>query len=243
MTSTLVTDNEIGDYPLRRPPKVSGSIRLVMVNDVDCAACGGLHAGDIGKVRLVHTIGTETIRGHVRISWKIGDRAIADYRMTGSLVTSLGDYLSAQPNQIDERVRRQEDRLKEAETALKRSRERIHELIADSLVSDGETHDGHRTIAAEFTDEDKDFLRGVSKVLCGQTGVAACLVNRIAGQLQWSIVIAVEAGVEYGDLKDELLPLIEAKGGGKPPIWQGVGTKPAAAVEFLAAFKRLAGRE
>jgi alanyl-tRNA synthetase len=243
VTSTVVTDDEIGGYPLRRPPKVSGSIRLVMADTVDCAACGGVHVANTSKVRLVHAIGTEIIRGNLRISWKIGDRAIADYQMTSALVTELGDSLSAQPGEIGERLRQQEERLKEAESTLKRSRERICQIIAGNLIASEQSRGGHRTIAAGFADEDKDFLRGVSKVLVEQTGVAACLVNRLGEQLQWSIVISPEATVEYGDLKDKLFPLIEAKGGGKPPIWQGMGTRPDAAAEFLETFRRLAGRE
>ena len=38
-----------------------------------------------------------------------------------------------------------------------------------------------------------------------------------------------------------LLPVIEGKGGGKAPIWQGVGEKPDAAEEFLAGFRERAG--
>ena len=243
VTSTWVTDAEIPSHSLRRPPKVTGSIRLVTIGDVDCVACGGVHVDNTGKVRLVHAISTESIRGRARVSWKIGDRAITDYRMTSSLVRGLGEYLSTQPQQIDERVRRQEDRIRDTEAALKRERARIYRLIADSLISDEETHRGRRTITAEFLDEEKELLRGVSKVLSEQTGVAACLTNRLDDQLQWSIVIAPGAGVEYGELRDKLFPLIDAKGGGKPPMWQGMGAQPTAAGAFLAAFKRLADRE
>jgi len=245
VTSTWVTDAEISNYPLRRPPKVSGSIRLVTIGDVDCVACGGVHVENTGRARLVHAIGTETIRGRTRISWKIGDRAIADYQMTGSLVRELGDSLSAQPHQIAERVQRQEERTRDAEAALKRERERVHRLFADRLIAGGLVSDGgdggdRRTITAEFLDEDKEFLRGVSKVLAEQTGVAACLTNRLGNQLQWSIVLAPGNGLEYGELKGELLPLIDGKGGGKPPIWQGMGADSTAAEAFLATFRRLA---
>lgn len=239
LTFTWVTDADIPNHPLRRPPKVSGSIRLVLMGDVDCVACGGVHAANTGEARLIRAIGTESIRNRARISWKIGDRAIADYRLTSSLVQGIGDFLSAQPSQIDDRVRQQEDRIRDAESSLKRERGRVHRLIADSLISDEDADRVRRAITAEFVDEDKEFLRGVSKVLSEKTGVTACLTNRLGDQLQWSIVIAPGAGVEFGDLRDALLPLIDGKGGGKPPIWQGMGTRPDTAGAFLAAFKRL----
>ena len=237
VTCTVVSEADIANYPLRRPPKVSGSIRLVVMDGVDCAACGGVHVQNSREVRLVRAIGTEVIRGHLRSSWKIGDRAIADYRRSSTLVSKLGEYLSAKPGQLEDRVAQQEHRLKETEALLKRSQERVHDLVARSLINNHPEE--RRPITAVFENEGKEFLRGVSKVLSEQPGVAACLVNRIGEQLQWSIVIAPEVGLDFGDVRDKLLPLIDAKGGGKPPIWQGMGTRSSAADEFVAAFQAI----
>ena len=240
VTPVWVTDKEIGSYPLRRPPKVTGSIRLIQIGEVDCAACGGVHATRTGQVRLVHALGTESIRGRVRIAWKIGDRALDYLALAGDVVRELGDYLSAQPHQIVERVEKQEDRARQAEAELRRARERVCRLVADNLVADRQPVHGRRVVTAEFNDEEKEFLRGVSKVLADATGVAACLTNTSAGQVYWTIVIGPGAGVQYGDVAEEMMPLIDGKGGGKPPIWQGVGTRQEGAGAFLAAFKRLA---
>jgi alanyl-tRNA synthetase len=240
VTSLWVTDREIANYPLRRPPKVSGSIRLVRIGEVDCVACGGVHAERTGQVRLVHALGVESIRGRVRIAWKIGDRALDYLRLAGSIVRELGDYLSAQPHQLVERVEKQEDRARQAELEVRKTRTRLYQLLADSLVADQEPVRGRRVVTAEFEDDDRELLRGVAKVLADQTGVAACLTNRQGDQLYWSVVIAPGAGVEYADLAGELLPVIDGKGGGKPPIWQGVGSRVNASGQFLAAFARLA---
>ena len=112
-TAEWATDETIGDFPLRRPPKVSGSIRVVRVGDLDCVACGGVHVERTGEIRLVRAVGVETIRGRVRIAWKIGDRAIAHYRLCSEIVSSLGASLSAQPDELVERVARQEERSRE----------------------------------------------------------------------------------------------------------------------------------
>ena len=47
----FVDESEIGNYPLRRPPKVSGTVRLVRIGQLDCVACGGVHLTRTGQVR------------------------------------------------------------------------------------------------------------------------------------------------------------------------------------------------
>lgn len=69
-------------------------------------------------------------------------------------------------------------------------------------------------------------------------GVAACLVNVTDGSVQWSIGAGEGRELEWKQLM-ELLPLIDGKGGGKPPIWQGIGGSAEAVGEFLARFREL----
>ncbi|MFW5683605.1 MAG: alanyl-tRNA editing protein [Spirochaetota bacterium] len=238
ITAQWVDDREIDRFPLRRPPKVSGTIRIVQIGDFDCVACGGLHLDRTGQVRLVRASSVETIRGHVRVAWKIGDRAIADYRLCSEIVSRLGSSLSAQPEEIPRRLEKQEEKIKALELEGRRLNRRLHSLMAGSLLADGETEHGQRIVTASFSDEPGDFLRGVTEELVEYTGVAVCLVNRTAERLQWSVGIAPGSSVSFGELRDELLPIINGKGGGKPPIWQGVGSDPKHASDFLAAFRR-----
>ncbi|MEO5987507.1 MAG: alanyl-tRNA editing protein [Candidatus Eisenbacteria bacterium] len=74
------TDAEgIGQFPLRRPAKVSGRIRVVEVPDWDFSACGGTHAHRTGEVGVVKVIGWEKVRGNVRLAFQCGGRAVADH--------------------------------------------------------------------------------------------------------------------------------------------------------------------
>ncbi len=247
-TAEWATDETIGNFPLRRPPKVSGSIRVVRVGDfasgdeLDCVACGGVHVERTGEIRLVRAVGVETIRGRVRIAWKIGDRAIAHYRLCSEIVSRLGASLSAQPDELVERVARQEERSRELEAGSRRLAERVHTLVAEDLVSQAVAVGRQRVVTATFRDEPADFLRGVTERLVAQSGVAGCLVNHAEGRLQWSIGIAPDSSVALDDLRKDFLPIIDGKGGGKPPIWQGIGTKADGVDEFLARFREIAER-
>ena len=45
--------------------------------------------------------------------------------------------------------------------------------------------------------------------------------------------------LEFESVRGELLPIIDARGGGRRPIWQGVGTRVEQAPAFLERFREL----
>ncbi|MFP4178737.1 MAG: alanyl-tRNA editing protein, partial [Spirochaetaceae bacterium] len=100
-----IDEKEAPSYDLRREPKVSGTLRIVSVEGYDAVACGGVHTATTGEVRLVRCEGTEKIRGRVRLHWKIGDRAVEDYRQKSSLVSELVDLFSSPQENLLERIR------------------------------------------------------------------------------------------------------------------------------------------
>jgi hypothetical protein len=54
-------------------------------------------------------------------------------------------------------------------------------------------------------------------------------------------MIAVSQGVttDFSMFREHLFPIIHAKGGGKPPVWQGAGELPDRSDEFLKTFGEL----
>ena len=92
-----VEEENLSDYPLRRPPKVTGTIRLVQIDGVDCVPCGGVHTSSTSEVGLVIYLGQEKIRGRVRTLWKAGERAFALIRENQSILTGLGVRYSVPP--------------------------------------------------------------------------------------------------------------------------------------------------
>ena len=237
------TEETIDRYPLRRPPKVRDSIRVVQIGDFDCVACGGVHLSRTAEVRMVRLLDVESIRGNTRTAWKIGDRAFAHYRETSTVVKQLGGALSAKTHELAERVGMQEERIRSAELEIRRLSERLHELVAERLLHEAERRSrsgrNHAVITAHLAEEPKDLLRGVTERLVEVPGLAVCLVNRTGDRLQWSIGAGPGAPLEFESVRGELLPIIDARGGGRRPIWQGVGTRVEQAPAFLERFREL----
>lgn len=232
-----VSEAEIGSYPLRRPPKFSGTLRIVQVGEFDCVACGGVHTERTGEVGLVKCIGTEKIRGHVRTIWKIGKRAYRDYAEKTIITASLIDAFSVQQPEIVARVEQLQENVAEVTRELHWTQSRLAEHIAEGLLA-GAVDSAVPVVTHEFHGEDKAIFRGIVERLGEQDRVAACLVNHLDEQVQWSICVS---GVDFNftEHRDELLTPVDGKGGGRPPIWQGVGRNPTGAAEMLSTFRRL----
>jgi hypothetical protein len=49
----FVADTDLASIPLRRPPKVTGQIRIVEIEQFDWSACGGTHVRRTGEIGIV----------------------------------------------------------------------------------------------------------------------------------------------------------------------------------------------
>ncbi len=235
--SSWVKESELGDYDLRREPKVGGDIRLVKLDTYDAVACGGIHTDSTGEVKLVKHIYTEKIRGRVRLYWKIGDRAIQDYELKNQTVATLVDWFSAPMQDLIPRV---ESTLRELTEQRKRANElesRVARLTAEQLLKGAQGT--LPVMLSEFEDEGKDFLKKIIQELPNDTEWAACLINHQGESFQWMVAVSEQVDFDFNAQRKELMSLIGGKGGGRPPVWQGIGTQKEGIPQLFKQFSAL----
>jgi len=235
----LAKEGDVPSLGLRRPPKVSGEIRIVEIDEFDRVACGGVHTVRTGDVRLAKLVGTETIRGNVRTAWKIGDRAFRDYRQKSEIVAELNDLLSAQNHEITERIRALQENHRQVEYKNRALESRIAALMAQELAERADKIEMGRIVTGTFHGEDKNIIRKVVESLVEHENTYAAIVNIEAERVLWSLACSPELSVDFNVMKDKLLPVINGKGGGRHPIWQGAGSRLDSVAEFHEEFKRL----
>lgn len=233
-----VSDREIPALKLRRAPKVSGRIRIVEIEGYDKVACGGVHTSSTGEVMFAKILFTEKIRSHVRIAWVLGDRVLPDYRKKMSVIQSLSEVFSAKE---DELVSFAINLLNENRT-LKKELETLKQDAArrdmDHLFSEAERINGIPVVIKQFKNMDKGYLKLLLSALPEEERYAVCLVNVQQGGLQWVIAVTAE-GFDFNRSREDLLPPIRGKGGGKPPVYQGVGEDPGGIELLFSKFKDL----
>ncbi len=92
---------ELSRVPVRKIPEREGRFRIIQIGEFDYSACGGTHCGSTGEVGLIKIIGTEKLRGHLRIIFLTGRQALYDYRIKNQVLTRLSNKLTCHFNDLE----------------------------------------------------------------------------------------------------------------------------------------------
>ncbi|WP_319559012.1 DHHA1 domain-containing protein [Marispirochaeta sp.] len=233
----LVDQDQLKQIELRRSLKTDTNIRIVEIDDTDLVGCGGVHLRSTGEIRLVKHITTESVRGNSRLSFVIGDAAMADYREKSRIASRMVDLLSAPQGEVlsklDEYLEKNTNRDKYLGSTL----HRLNRYIAAELYDNGIQSPDGRIVTAELQEDEADQIREIADGICRIGPVIMAIAARFSGKVKW-VIAAPESRPElYNSLKNKLMPLIDGKGGGKPPFWQGGGDNPDGIAAFLDTFR------
>ncbi len=208
----LVEESQVPLLPLRRLPKVQGTVRVVEIEDWDLAPCGGTHLRRTAEAGPIKILGFErgkknTTRVYAIAGWE----ALEDYAAKHEALKSLALKFSSQPLEVPDRVEKLERELFEARGEALKLREKLAELIEAKLTARGQT------IAAEVPLE---ALNELGKRLAARPGTLALLASP---QPPKARLLLVKHPDRPEDLKTiwERLRALGARGGGKER-YQGV---------------------
>lgn len=232
----FVSQDELASVPLRRPPKVRGRIRIVEIEGYDYSACGGTHVartGEIGPVRLVRR---ERSRGHARVTFLCGWRALADAREKARLVNEIAALFSTDPAQTPVLAARNLDQLKVADRRIQELSAQLLAYEAERLWADASDLGGWRVIARLLPGQDPAGLKLLANLLQAKPATVALLACPAGGD-KLTVIFARSADVDaaMGDLLRTTLRAFGGGGGGRSEYAQGGGV-PADQAEALLDF-------
>lgn len=235
LNSTWVSDSQLDKLSLRRKSKVSGEIRIISIGDFDQVACGGVHTGTTGEVQCVKHLSVEKIRGHARISWKIGKRVLLDYGKASSIISELSAKFSAKQSEIVPKINDMLDNFQESKRHYKHLEEKFINLHVKELFRRAGQINDVFFLTDIFENESKEFLRNYVSSIIIDKKYLICLINKTDSNFQW-ILAAGGNDFPFVENRKDLLSLIDARGGGKAPVWQGVGENPDGLESFFTAL-------
>jgi len=236
--SYFITDSEIEKTPFRRPPKVSGSIRLIEVDGFDYSACGGTHCPQTGMIGLLKIIRTERVNQKLRIYFVAGGQALTLLQAYQKTVHLAADLLETGWEGIPEAIRLQKEKLREQHLELAGLREEKRNLEVDGLVAASEQVVGKRLVTAGYQSRTPADLRLLGSKLAEVSGVVAVLGGADAAKLSLVIACAADTGVVARELLAHLLSFVDGKGGGDAGLAQGGGTADSLIFSKLAEEAR-----
>jgi alanyl-tRNA synthetase len=236
VTSHIVDATEMDRFPMRKPPKVEGPVRLVVVDDWDVSPCGGTHCTRTGEVGLVKVRRWERFKGGVRVEFVCGDRALRDYaRRVRELVDVAGRRGTGDGEVLDvlERAAAERDELRKQ---LKRVGEELARAESASLAT-AHRESGEKVLLRVYDERSSDDLRALCRALT-QGGVARVV---LATRGPSAFVIAGRPRDDKAFDMRTLLPALKeaagGRGGGGPDEIQAPfadGAVAASAAQHLA---------
>ncbi len=220
-----VTDAELASVPLRKPPKVSGLIRIVEIAGYDWSACGGTHVAATGQIGLIKLIRAEKRGAETRVTFRCGRRALLDYRQVLRETSALAESLTVGRADLAAAVAKLRDEARAAQKALAVAQTVLNEAEAATILQQAQPNSaGWRIISRCWPERDMKQLQAMAKSLTAGPGVLA-LLGGYGPRTTLCFARSQDAGTAdmAALLRGALTTLAEGKGGGSPAFAQGGG--------------------
>ncbi|MGD8439397.1 MAG: alanyl-tRNA editing protein [Holophagae bacterium] len=212
------------------PEGLSGEVRLVEIEGLDLNTCGGTHVRSTAEIGSVALIGTEPMRGGTRLFFVAGDRVRRRLAAHEARNRELRTLLDAADNDLPGLVELRLGREKE----LARDRRRL--LVALARAEAERLASGEDRVASgHWSDGDLPFLQAIGKALLEiDPDRIALLTAGRPGDGCFLLVAAEATGVRVGTIGPEVCRILDGRGGGRAPFFQGMAASVGRRVEAVA---------
>ncbi len=170
----LIPLAELDELELRRKVPAGVTIaRIVSVRDFDAIPCCGTHVRSTGELGLVKVLRAERVKQLHRVHFKVGQRALDDYREKHGIVQALANRLTTSSADLMHKVERLADESQAAGKRTKQLVQRLAEAQKPSLLAGATQVGAHRVIV--YRDADAALVRALATELQSEPGTIALL--------------------------------------------------------------------
>ena len=229
--------------------KYGDTVRVVSVGEWARELCGGTHTRTSGNLGVVKFLSEGSIGAGVRrVEALVGSDAYRFLAREHALVEQLADMVKVRPDELPERIDAMLSRLKDVEREIDKVRAAALRAQLSELVHTDEVADVvvKRVVLPVGTSANE--LRELVTELRGTIPAsrAGVVVGFAPDQDKVSVVVAsngeaIGRGHAAGTLLKRIAPVIGGKGGGKPDLAQGGGTKADAIPAAMQELDRALG--
>lgn len=229
----FVDDAAITTLPVRRPPKVSGLVRIVEIDGYDYSACGGTHLHTTAEVTPLKIVRQERRRGQTRITFKCGLRAWRDYAEKHAMLVTIAGVFSTDIAATPGLVQRALEQTRDLQRQVAELEEQLVLAEVDGLLAAAPQVAGRRVVIQHYPDRSVDALKTTAAQLRGQAQTVALLATTGGGKLTAIFARSDDVDLHMGNLLRDTLRAFGGGGGGRPEFAQGGGIDPAQAQALL----------
>lgn len=223
ITAYFVSDAELASVPLRRPPKVTGEIRIVEIQGYDYSACGGTHVRTTAEIGPIKLLRQERRRGQTRVTFLCGKRALADYVHKHALLTQAAAVYSTDIHQVPELLARAQEQVKTLQRQVEELTTQLLTFEIEEVVATATAIGDHRVVVQSWADRPVDEMKTLANLLQARSNTIALLATAAGGKTTVIFARSDDGDVHMGNLLRDALKAFGGGGGGRPEFAQGGG--------------------
>lgn len=224
---------DISLIPLRKPPKVSGTVRVVEIEGYDLSACGGTHVRNTRELMVVKILKTDRVRSRIRLYFTVGLRALRDYRWKNSLLNDLQRLMGTPQEELLREAEKQKAEREMMGKELKQLHKEGLERLLSSLLEGGEPY-LERELPGWESGELRLFATSLSKE--GRNVVA---YSRDKGHI---VVARGKGNKDLRTLSSLVFPPLQGRGGGREDLLEGKVGSWEGLTQVLGLLRETLGR-
>ena len=211
----VVSAEEAGRLPLRKPPAKTGSLRLVEIEGCDLSACGGTHVSATGMIGMIAIGDVERFKGGTRVAFVCGGRALHTHRALRDAVQASSRLLSATPPELPAAIERLQREAKAAGRSVEDTTRELARYRAAVWRASAETIGPYRVVFQRVDGAaDATGLKTLAAAVTESPGMVAVLVT---GEGPSTLVVSRSADVrlDAAALVRDAIAACGGRGGGR----------------------------
>jgi alanyl-tRNA synthetase len=215
-------------------------VRVLEIDDFSRELCGGTHVSSTSQIGLFKILSSQSVGANTRrIEAITSAAAIEHYRRLEGAWEDVAAVLGVKPDRVPSTVGKLEAQVGELQKKLKAAESGERKDLAGDLLAQALEIAGVTVVAAAPPVDEADELLALADELRERRPDSVLLLMAELDGRVAAVVAAADAAVGRGLHAQEVLrammPAIEGKGGGKPALARGAGSKADGIADALDA--------
>lgn len=156
-------------------PEGVAEARLVEIDGFDATPCCGTHVRGTGELGLIKILKSEKVKSARRVYFKVGKRALEDYRYKHDIVQRLATQMTTSPEGVVAKIEKQTSEVRQYKKDNKKLAARLMAYEKRELVDSAVDCGGVKLIVRFLPDVDEGYLRTLSSQLRAESATVAIL--------------------------------------------------------------------
>ncbi|MDY6971939.1 MAG: alanine--tRNA ligase [Thermodesulfobacteriota bacterium] len=224
------------------------TVRVVRIDDgVSMELCGGTHTGRTGDIGLFRIVNEGAVAANVRrIEALTGEAALQHDQMQDRDLKYAASLLKTAPGKVGKRIERILREQKEKDREIESLKARLLSQGSGDFLAGVKEIGGVKVLAMETEADSPKFLRESADRVKDKLGSGIVLLGAIGqGRVMLTCMVTKDLTQRFkaGDIIKKLSGIVGGKGGGRPDMAQGGGSRPEKLGNALEALYDLVASE